>query len=245
MQLRLVLLLAMLITLPFGNGASAGEPIVLSHRDDPLARIASKIARETFRRIGYDAEFMVLPSERALQAANSGMTSGDLVRMAGIEKQYTNLVQVPVPMMNYDTVAFTTGLNFKVDGWESLRPYSLCILRGMKMAEHATEGMERTFSEDTLSAVKMLRAGRCQVSVLGNIIWPEVDEMKAGPLRSLDPPVSSTPLYLFINKKHVALIGRLTEAMHQMQADGTTPRILDEMERSIQEARKRNALPAN
>ncbi|MBI5119871.1 MAG: hypothetical protein HZA67_02625 [Rhodospirillales bacterium] len=237
-RLPLALLLCLLSLPAFGQ-----DKILLSQRDDPLARIAARITAEAFHRIGHRAEFLVLPSERALQSADSGQTKGDLVRMAGIEKLYQNLVQVPEPMLNYDTVAFTKGLGFKVEGWESLRPFRLCILRGNKLAEIGTDGMERTLANDVPQSIMMLGAGRCDVAVLGYIAWPEVDRLKEGPLRSLDPPISSVPLYLYLNKEKADLAPKLAQALRQMQADGFTPGILGEMERDIQETRQRNAMP--
>lgn len=237
-RLPLVLLISLFWLPAFGQ-----EPILISQRDDPLARIAAKITAEAFHRIGHKAEFLVLPSERALQSADSGHTKGDLVRMAGIEKLYPNLVQVQEPLLNYDTVAFTKGLGFKVDGWESLRPFRLCILRGNKLAEIGTEGMDRTFANDVPQSIMMLGAGRCDAAILGYIVWPEIDRLQVGPLRSLDPPVSSVPLYLYLNKEKADLAPRLAQALRQMQADGFTPGILGEMERDIQEARQRNAMP--
>jgi polar amino acid transport system substrate-binding protein len=240
-RLWLPTLLLLLSCLPVG----ADEAIVLSQRDDPLARIAAKIASEAYRRIGLNVSFEILPSERALQAADSGLTGGDLVRMAGIEKLYPNLVQVPEPMLNYDNVAFTTGLGFKVDGWDSLRPFKLCILRGMKLAEQATEGMDRTVGNDVPQLIMMLRAGRCEVAVLANIVWPEIDRLKMGPLRSLDPPISSVPLFLYVNKRYADMVPKLRDALRQMRSDGALGRILDESDREIQAARQRNTfLPA-
>ncbi len=223
--------------------AFAQESVLLSRREDPLAPFAAKIAFEAFRRIGLKAGFVQLPSERALQSADNGQTDGDLVRVAGIEKLYPNLVQVPEPMLTYDTVAFTKGLGFKIEGWESLRPFRLCVLRGMKLAEQGTEGMDRTISNDVSQAIMMLGAGRCEVALLGYIAWLEIDRMQAGTLRSLDPPVASTPLYLFVNKKHTALVPKLAEAMREMRSDGTTGKILEQKERDIQAARQRNAMP--
>lgn len=239
MRRKLLVLLLFLALFP----ALAQESVLLSKREDPLAPFAAKIAFEAFRRIGVKADFVQLPSERALQSADNGQTDGDLVRAAGIDKLYPNLVQVPEPMLTYDTVAFTKGLGFKIDGWESLRPFRLCVLRGMKLAETATEGMDRAISNDVAQAIMMLGGGRCDVALLGYVVWPEIDRMMAGPLRSLDPPVSSVPLYLYVNKKHASLVKKLAEAMREMRADGTTDKILGQMEKGIQEARQRNAMP--
>ena len=244
---RLFLILLMCISwLP----AFAQEPsvtrtkLILSQREDPLARYAARISAEAFRRSGIETEFRTLPSERALQAADSGQTAGDQVRVAGLEKLYPNLVQVPVPMLNYHTVVFTAGMTFRIDGWESLKPYSLCILRGMKLAETATESMDRTIANDVAQSILMLKAGRCKVAVLGYNAWPEIDRMRAGPLLSLDPPINSVPLYLYVNKKHADLVPSLAQALQKMQVVGFTSGVLNEMEQEIQAARQRNAMPA-
>ena len=224
--------------------AHAQDTITLSRRDDPLSPYAAQIAQEAFRRIGHKTDFLLLPSERALQSADAGKTSGDVARMAGIEKIYPNLIRVPEPMLDYDTVAFTTGLAFKVDGWESLRPYRLCILRGMKLAEIGTEGMDSTISNDVPQSIMMLKGGRCDVAVLGYTAWPEIDRMNAGPLRSLDPPVSSVPLFLVVHKKLENLVPGLAQALRQMHGDGTIQAILADLERKIQAARQSSGIPA-
>jgi polar amino acid transport system substrate-binding protein len=240
MRWSLALFLAWIICFP----AAAGETIVLSQRDNLLARSAFAIASEAYRRIGITAKAKVLPSLRALQEADSGETDGELARTAGIEAQYPNLIQVPEPLLNFDTVAFTTGLTFKVDGWESLRPYSLCISRGMKLAEDGTEGMNRYFTNDVPQMIKMLLAGRCQIGILGYVVWPEIDRLQAQTLRSLEPPIVSTPLYLYVNKKHARHVQKLAAELLKMQKDGATAALLSPFEKEIQAARQRNEMLA-
>lgn len=234
MRLFLAILAAWLFCFP----AMAGETVVLSQRDNLLARSAFAIASEAYLRIGIKAKARVLPSLRAIQEADRGETDGELARMAGIEAQYPNLQQVPEPLLDFDTVAFTAGLTFKVDGWESLRPYSLCLSRGMKLAEDGTEGMDRYFSNDVPQMVNMLLAGRCQVAVLGYVVWPEIDRLQAQKLRSLEPPIVSTPLYLYVNKKHAHLVLKLAAELRRMREDGTTAALLSPFEREITAARK-------
>ncbi|MFA6020684.1 MAG: hypothetical protein WC722_10530 [Rhodospirillales bacterium] len=236
----LLLLATWLYCLP----AMAGETVILSQRDDPLAHIAASIVSSAFHRIALDVLFKPLPPERALQDANKGETAGDIARIAGIEKQYANLVMVPEPLLNFDTLAFTTGLSFKVDGWESLRPYRLCVLRAMKLAEQGTEGMDRILGNDSSQIILMLRAGRCDVGIFAHYIWPEVDRLQAGPLRMLEPPISSLPLYLYLNKSQAALGPRLAEALRQMRRDGSTDRIIMDAQKDIAAARSRNEMPA-
>lgn len=238
--LRLLVLLACATT---GQARAADTPHVISQiQGDQASQRGFEIVREAYRRVGLDAQAEILPNERGIVSADNGVTDGDTMRMAGLEARYSNLVRVPEPLLTFDTIAFTNGMLFKVDGWESLRPYSLCIIRGMKLAEKGAEGMNREVISDNISALRMLKAGRCEVAVLGEAIWLLIDELKLGPLRALDPAVEVTPLYHYVNRRHAALAPKLAEALKAMRKDGAITSILAADRAAIQRARERNSV---
>ena len=88
------------------------------------------VVKEAFRRIGEKVKIVWLPSERALINANSGIDDGDFVRVAGIEKEYHNLVMVPEKLCEFEFAAFAKSSAIKVSGWESLKRYNVGIPRG-------------------------------------------------------------------------------------------------------------------
>lgn len=231
--------------------AQAAEPmpglrmVVSQMDDDPVLSVkASHIMREAYRRLGIELRSELLPRERALMSADSGETDGDLIRAAGIDARYINLVRVPEPVITFDAVAFTAGLKFTVDGWDSLRPYSLCIMRGMKIAEQGTEGMQRLIANTTDQAVLMLSAGRCQVAVLGHQVWLDIERLQAGPLRALDPPIASVPLYHYVHRRHAELVPRLADALRAMRNDGAFAALLAGGEDdAVAAARRRSSSP--
>jgi len=223
---------------------AAAETLVLSHLgNDQATGQAFHILQEAYRRLGIEVREELLPHERSLRAANAGETDGEVMRMAGIEAQYPDLVRVPEPVVTFDAVAFTTGLAFQVDGWESLRPYPVCINRGMKMAEQGTEGMNRMFGTSVEQIIEMLRRGHCLVAVLGRFAWLEFDRLDAGPIRELEPPIASLPLFHYVNRRHAALVPKLAETLRQMRRDGTTAAIIAIDQQPIAAARQRNSLP--
>lgn len=224
--------------------AWADDAFVLSHipNDKPTAQVYRVLA-EAYRRIGITTRDEFLPHERSLRATNAGEIDGEVMRIAGIESEFPDLLRVPEVVYRFETFAFTTGLSFKVDGWESLRPYSLCIMRGVRVIEQGTEGMNRTFATTIDQLIEMLRRGRCQVATFGYSTWLEIDRLHAGPLRQLEPPVSSIPLYHYVNRRHEALIPRIAASLRQMRDDGTTAAITGADEQPIAEARRRNQLP--
>lgn len=221
------------------------QRVVSQMADDPILSVrAYQVMREAYRRLGLDLRPAMLPRERALISADSGETDGDLIRAAGIDAHYGNLVRVPEPVVTFDVIAFTAGLKFAVDGWDSLRPYSLCIMRGMKIAEQMTEGMQRLIANTADQAILMLSAGRCQIAILGREVWPDVERLGAGPLRALDPPVARVPLYHYVHRRHAGLVPHLADALRGMRDDGTTAGLLANGEdQAIAAARRRNSLP--
>ena len=229
--------------LAFDAGSSAAcatDFTVATVEGDPLRQTGFAIIQEAYRRIGVAARSVYLPNERGLRAAALGEVDADTMRVAGTEQRYTDLVPVPEMLLTFDGLVFTTGLTFKVDGWDSLRPYSICVLRGFKVAEQATQGMQVTFGESTAGVIQMLHAGRCQVTVLDAPVWLEIDRLKAGPMLTLTPPVVSLPLYHYVHRSHADLAPKLAAALRDMRADGTTERLLAADEAPIEAARRRN-----
>jgi polar amino acid transport system substrate-binding protein len=237
----LALILALLAWTAPGAGAADRVTISLIQGDN-ASTLGFEVVREAYRRIGLQAEAELMPNERGIVSANNGDTDADTMRMVGLEAKYSNLVRVAEPVMLLNIVAFTSGLDFVVAGWESLRPYNLCIVRGFKLGETRTEGMQRELPATAEAALRMVKAGHCQIATMGEALWLLVDELKLGPLRSLDPPVESVPLYHYVNARHAGLVPKLADALKVMRKDGTIDRILAADRAAVQAARERNSL---
>lgn len=222
--------------------AVAAESFVISQiQGDNASARGMEIVREAYRRVGLAVSFELQPNERAIISANNGDTDGDTMRMAGLESKYTNLVRIPEPVLHLNIIAFTTGLKFDIKDWESLRPYTICIVRGFKLGETRTEGMNRELPASPEAALRMVKAGNCQVATLGDTLWLLIDELQLGPLQSLDPPVEMVPLYHYVNARHAGLVPKLAEALKSMRRDGTADTILAADRAAVQAARKRNS----
>lgn len=224
--------------------ASVAAPLVVSQiENDIMSVIAFRIVKEAYRHLGIDARTEILPNERALRDANNGATDAENIRKAGIDKIYSNLIPVSERVLDFDVIAFTTGLTFTVNGWDSLRPYSICLLRGMKVAEDGTAGMRQLISNTPEQVIRMLAAGRCDVAVLGRGVWTEIDRLRVGSFRSLEPPISTIPLFHYVNRRHADLAPKLAEVLSLMRHDGTIDRLFSSETQAIEAARQRNALP--
>lgn len=233
--------LALAVWLAAGPGVAADLHVISQIQGDHLSIRGFEVVREAYRRIGLEAVADIRPNERAIISADTGDTDGDTMRMPGLESRYPNLVRVPEPVLTFDSVAFTAGMTFPVNGWESLRPYTICVVRGFKLGEAGTEGMTRELVATNGAALRMVKAGHCQVAVLGEAVWLLIDELKLGPVRALSPPVSVTPLYHYVNARYAHLVPKLAEALAAMRRDGTVDGILAADRAALQAARERNS----
>lgn len=194
--------------------------------DDPAAVISSQVLREAYSRLGRKLVIHQLPGERSLIYANEGKMDGELYRKLGLDREYPNLLIIPIPLLTLELVIFSRGTSFVVNGWESLRPYTLGFMRGNKIAQQNTKGMKVEPVPTMQQAFEKLMMGRTDL-VLGHRAsgMAVVRSLKLEGITVLEPPLASFPVYHYVHKKHAALVPELTRVLKQMEADKTIERI--------------------
>lgn len=200
-----------------GDGTGIGDQICLS------------ILKEAYQRLGIAIVHEPLPPFRSLEMVNAGEIDGELSRVAGIEQQFPNLVMAPVPIIMLDNVVFTKQAEFAVTGWESLRPYPMALLTGLKLIEKHTQGMMRTFVSQPAQLFYMLNKDRVDIVVYSRLDGLELlRQLQLPDIRILEPPVSQVPLYHYLHKKHQPLVERLTQALQALETEGRLRSIREE-----------------
>lgn len=232
MKSLLTLLAALLFALP---GAAAPRLVLNSSFFAPITSPAQDGAldllyAELFRRVGLEVLIQPASAERGLLNANSGIDDGDVSRVLGIEQSYTNLVRVPERVMTYQMVVFTRHADFTVAGAASLRPYDVGILTGWKILERSiigTRSLQKLETGHQLFA--MLAMDRIDVAVIEKLEGLEfVRSMGLQGVKVLEPAYVEGDWFLYLNKKHAALVPRLAEQIRLMKRDGSYQRIFEQ-----------------
>lgn len=214
------------MTAELAGAASAVMHVSTLLEQDPATVIAELVVAEAYRRLGMGLEVHRVPGERSLVSANDGLMDGELYRKVGIERDYPNLIIVPVPLQMYEIVIFTRDTTFIVNGWESLRPFTIGFVRGIKIVEAATAGMRTEPVPTMQQALQKMTMGRTDV-VVGNRAsgLAAAKALKMDDIRVLLPPLASFPVYHYVHRKHEALVPRLTSALQQMHKEKVMERI--------------------
>lgn len=170
-----------------------------------------------------------MPAERALINADSGVEDGEAMRVRGLEDAYPNLIRIDEPVAQMDFVAFVVKPGVTPASWKELSPYSVAVITGWKIAEANTKSVrEITHAASPAQLFSVLHKGRADVAIFER--WQGLSYVKVagGTARVVEPPLASTPMYLYLNRKHQALAERVLRTLRAMRADGTLARIAAE-----------------
>ncbi|NQV48679.1 MAG: ABC transporter substrate-binding protein [Rhodospirillaceae bacterium] len=204
---------------------STGSPYATEARDG----FQDLVVAEVFRRIGLQGRVeRYAASARALLNANNNVDHGVVMRIAGLEKKYPNLVRVPERLIENDFVAYSKGLDLKTDSWESLAPYIVAYINGWQIFErNLTPGQERTTVKEPSQMFTMLDKKRIDVILYER--WQGLYRASntGVSVKVHEPPLASVDMFMYMNKEHEHLIPKLAQALKEMKADGTYQKIFD------------------
>ncbi len=135
-----------------------------------------------------------------------------------------------VSLLTIETMVYTMGTTFEVKGPKSLKPYKIGIIRGYKLSEQLTKGLNRLPVNTTESLFKMPNSRRLDVILMLKSDGDRFLKENAGfeKVRMLEPPLYSVPLFHFLHKKHRALIPKLEPIFKKMLKDGVLTRLTEQ-----------------
>ena len=200
--------------------------------ETPDIEISRLVLAEAYGRLGIDITIQELPGLRALIYANEGLTDGELFRAKGIEDEYTNLVRIQVPINTVDVVVVTKSFFFKVNGWQSLKQYSIGIQSGITFIESIIsniEGLKVIRVKNSSQLLGMLENERIDIVVAPRIsALLSLSDLKSKTITILEPPLQIMPLFHYLNKKHQSLVPVLEDVLQKMEDEGEIQRIRDD-----------------
>jgi polar amino acid transport system substrate-binding protein len=230
MKIRTHFLCAILLIVLIGSAMADDKPITISTNNTPLDRKALQLlSLEVSRRIGVEFRLVSHPSERSLQLANQGDVDGEGLRIAGLASQYPNLIQVPERFLGISFVAFSKDAMINLDqGWAGLKPYRVGFITGWKMFEaNASTARVVNKVDQAEQMFQMLDGGRIDLALYTRADGMAlIRRMGLSTIAPLSPALKDVDMFLYLNKKHDALVPQIARALREMKADGTYNKLM-------------------
>ncbi|MGT2501101.1 substrate-binding periplasmic protein [Bradyrhizobium guangxiense] len=191
--------------------------------DIPDQYVGGELLRAVYAKLNIRLEFEDVPGKRALALSSAGEVDGEIQRIGTLSRDYPTLIQV-TPAINYiEPAVFATKLRFEVAGWDSIRDYSIGIVRGVGSSEAGTRGMARVTATTGLdNMVRMLDADRFDVMVtdlFSGLVAVRKLNMQAR-IYPLSPPLERIHIYHYLHERHRDLVPKVGKVIAEMEASG-------------------------
>jgi len=189
--------------------------------------MTQKILEIAYAKLGIEITMDQYPAKRSLLLSNGGKKyDGELHRISGIEKKFTNLIPVPVPIYYLDGIVLSKSIAFDVKGWKSLKPYVIGVRRGIVFTVNGTRGMKRVLFNSNEKLFNMLDNNKIDIVVMTRM--SALKYLQSHPeikVDILEPPVQTYKMYHYLHKKNAHLVDRLTLVLKQMEEEGSIEKI--------------------
>jgi polar amino acid transport system substrate-binding protein len=222
-----------LLTLLLGIPSHAQSIIRLARiADIPDQYVGGELLRAVYARLNITVEFEDVPGKRALALSSAGELDGEIQRIANLSRDYPTLLQISPPINYIEPSVFTTALRFDVHGWDSIKDYSIGIVRGVGSSEAGTRGMSHVTATTSLeNMIEMLDAGRFDVMVTD--LFSGLVAVKKLKLQSrihpLSPSIERIYIYHYLHARHRELAVKVGRVIEEMDASGELARLRESL----------------
>jgi polar amino acid transport system substrate-binding protein len=242
---RIRLGLVLFLFLFFSSVSAAQTTLTFTTGDDQShgrAKAMNTLLTECFNRMEIRLKIIPMPSERSLINANNGVEDGNFLRTDKLSYAFPNLVIVPERISENRVVVFSKDENVRIDGWKSLFQYHVAYVNGWKNCERELKGHKSiTIVKNEYLLFTLLENNRADAGVFGLGTGTEVlKKLGYSDIKAIDPPIVVNDLFLYVHKKHIALVPKIVNTLRSMKADGTYQRIVDQYNSNRPESGKEN-----
>ncbi|HET6160184.1 MAG TPA: hypothetical protein VFE34_17705 [Dongiaceae bacterium] len=155
--------------------------------------------------------------------SSAGDVDGEIQRIGNLASTYPSLIQVSPPINYIEPAVFTTGLAFAVQGWDSIKPYNIGIVRGVGSSEAGTRGMPNVQRATSLEdLVRMLDRDRFDLLVtdlFSGLVEIERLHLETR-IKPLSPPLERIYVYHYLHERHRDLVPKIEAVLREMEASG-------------------------
>ncbi|MEZ5671866.1 MAG: transporter substrate-binding domain-containing protein [Thiotrichaceae bacterium] len=229
--------LCTLIILYFFGISSQAQPVLffdsnpLLQTSEVSSNIIDILTKDALNRIGYEVKMNILPIERALNNLNQGVDDGMILCRNNKLDGYNNLRQVPEKIIDLQVTAFTASDNLNIQNWNDLSNYNVGIVSGIKPIEQSLTAHARVVKvKEPAQLFQLLKDKRVDYAIF--TYWNGMEYIHSlglqNRIRPIEQPLMNYQMYLYVNKKHEALIPELVQALRTIKEEGRYQQMFDE-----------------
>lgn len=190
-----------------------------------LLPVAQQIVTEVYQPLDIEIRLLELPAARSLRYVNDGFADAELARVAGIEREFTELIPVPVPLVTLYLIAVARTPDISIENMQHARGGRVAIKLGSKYVEQYTKDWKVLQVESMEQQLHLLANGRVDY-VLIDAIQPTLDLSAFAKDTLYQQTLQSVSVHHYIHKKHQQLLPAITTELSRLHDSGRIDAII-------------------
>lgn len=175
-----------------------------------------------------------LPSKQALDISNTGISDGEICRIAPLPQVYPNLIMVPVAIFQLQVHAYTLDKDIKFSHFSELQGYRIGGLGGVVLLEREFANMDFYTTRSIKSTFDELLEGKFDIAIAAKLSGLyHLAEQDRHHIQRHDPPLLIEPLYHYLHKNHQHLVPAITSRLKAMYQGGEIQKIRQAYEQAL------------
>ncbi|MDP5138018.1 hypothetical protein ORJ04_18875 [Rheinheimera baltica] len=130
--------------------------------DSALRQKLQQQLTAAYTALGYQPQFIALPSQRRFRLLKDGLIDADLLRICQLDETHAELLVVPVPLDTLRLNAYSLSAD-KLVNWQQRNDLLISHIRGFKMAEQQEFAGVRVLVNSDEQAFGLMLQGRVEI----------------------------------------------------------------------------------
>jgi len=175
-----------------------------------LSQPITQLIEQAYKALGYQVTIVRLPAGRSLRMANQGLYDGELFRIGGLQQQFPELIQVPVPLRQLQLFAYVQRSKKRDwQSWQTSKELIIGHVRGFKLASQITFAGSRVETTTLTQARELLLQGK--IDLLLEDEWSLAPDAE---LYRLPTVLAQAELFHYVHSRHQALVPLLSQQLN-------------------------------
>ncbi|GAA0859670.1 hypothetical protein GCM10009114_34010 [Aliiglaciecola litoralis] len=197
-------------------------PIILldGPSTSPEALYIQAALESAYQSLGYRVKYQKIPLARSFVEADAGRIDGLRARVGDVEKEFVNLIKIPVPLFEFEMVMLADRRKCGVCDYQWIE--QVAVARGFRAFEYfqskQSNPVKPIYVTHAQQAFNMVMEGKVSGAVMSGASVPKV--YSAMSHHWIKTTLARLADYHFVHRKHEHLVPKLTQVLRQMQTSG-------------------------
>ena len=146
------------------SAATSAQPIRVGIPlgDTAQKQLIQQKISAAYQQLGFEPQFIELPSQRRLMLLQEGLIDADLFRICQLDDEHSDVIVVPVELDSMHLHAYSLDASKLID-WQQHRELLISHIRGFKMADQQQFAGKRVMVSNAEQAFGLMLQGRVDI----------------------------------------------------------------------------------